>query len=92
MAQDAFPTLRELGRQEFSADILFFDPPYRFAPYGDLLDIVFRTNVAAREAVCIIEHHSKAEVPEEGPAYVLSRVVKQGDKRLSFYRKKEDSE
>jgi 16S rRNA (guanine966-N2)-methyltransferase len=83
--QDAFATLRHLGRQQFSADILFFDPPYRFTPHGDLLDIVFRMKIASGDAVCIIEHHAKAEVPESGEGYKCYRVIKQGDKRLSFF-------
>jgi 16S rRNA (guanine966-N2)-methyltransferase len=86
IAQDVFATLRQLGRQEVPADIVFFDPPYRFVPYGDLLDIMFRMNIASGDALCVIEHHAKAEVPEGGPGYRRFRVVKQGDTRLSFFR------
>ena len=83
--QDAFAALRHLGRQQFSAGIIFFDPPYRFTPYEDLLDITFGMKIASGDAICIIEHHAKAEVPQSGENYKCFRMVKQGDKRLSFF-------
>ncbi len=87
LPQEAFGALRQLGRQEFSADLLFFDPPYRFTPYRDLLDIVFRMGIASDDSLCIIEHHAKAGVPESGPGYSLLRTIRQSDKQLSFYRR-----
>jgi len=86
--QDAFPALRLLGRGDFSADIVFLDPPYEFEPYGDLLDIIFRRGIAGESSRCIVEHHSKAAIPEAGPGYERTRVVRQSDKCLSFYEKR----
>lgn len=85
--QDAFSALRLLGRKDFSADIAFFDPPYEFEPYGDLLDIIFRKGIAGESSRCILEHHSKAPVPEAGLGYRRTRTVRQSDKCLSFYEK-----
>jgi len=85
LRQEAFSSLRSLGREGFAADTVFLDPPYNFEPYADLLDIIFRTAIAREGSVCIIEHHAKAHVPEQGPGYSRFRIVAQSDKRLSFY-------
>jgi 16S rRNA (guanine(966)-N(2))-methyltransferase RsmD len=83
--RDIFTALRELGRQNFSSDIAFFDPPYRWEPYGDLLQLVFKTAAAGRDGLVILEHHAKAAVPGEADSFRRWRTVSQGDKRLSFY-------
>ena len=86
--QDAFSALRLLGREDFTADVVFLDPPYEFEPYDDLLDIIFRRGIAGESSRCIVEHHSKAPIPEAGPGYQRTRVVRQSDKCLSFYEKR----
>ncbi|MDR1728819.1 MAG: 16S rRNA (guanine(966)-N(2))-methyltransferase RsmD [Acidobacteriota bacterium] len=53
---DVFGALRALGRKGFQADIVFFDPPYDFEPYKDLLDIVFSRPLLAPSARVIVEH------------------------------------
>jgi 16S rRNA (guanine966-N2)-methyltransferase len=83
--RDAFWALRSLGRAAFTADIIFLDPPYDWEPYPDLLQILFRTGIARTGSQVIVEHHSKARVPESGELYRLARRVKQSDKCLSFY-------
>jgi 16S rRNA (guanine966-N2)-methyltransferase len=83
--RDAFPALRLLGREGFSANVSFLDPPYEWEPYGDLLDIIFRMGIARDESRCIIEHHSKATIPEAGQGYRRTRIVCQSDKCLSFF-------
>jgi 16S rRNA (guanine966-N2)-methyltransferase len=83
--QDAFMALRALARRQFRADIIFFDPPYNWKPYSDLLDIVFRKDLATGSSRVVIEHHRKADLPESAEEYVRSRVVKQGDHCLTFY-------
>jgi 16S rRNA (guanine(966)-N(2))-methyltransferase RsmD len=88
LEEDIFPCLRELGRRGFCADIVFMDPPYSWKPYADLLQLLFRTQVAGAETRVILEHHRKAKVPESGEAFHLVRTVSQGDKTLSFYQEK----
>jgi 16S rRNA (guanine(966)-N(2))-methyltransferase RsmD len=84
--EDVFGALRALGRKGFQADVIFFDPPYDFQPYKDLLEIVFSRGLAAPSARVIIEHrHKNSELPEEGQNYRRTRVARQGDKCLSFY-------
>jgi 16S rRNA (guanine966-N2)-methyltransferase len=85
LKKDAFASLRALARDGFKANIIFFDPPYDFEPYRDLLDIVFRKLLISKPSRVIIEHQRKAVLPEEGERYRRTRVVRQGDHCLSFY-------
>jgi 16S rRNA (guanine(966)-N(2))-methyltransferase RsmD len=83
--EDVFGALRSLGREGFQADVIFFDPPYGFQPYKDLLEIVFSRGLITQSAYVIIEHRRKAALPEDGQNYRRTRVVRQGDQCLSFY-------
>jgi 16S rRNA (guanine966-N2)-methyltransferase len=83
--QDVFMALRSLARQGFKANIVFFDPPYDWKPYLDLLEIVFKRELLLPSARVVIEHYRKAVLPETGDGYARSRVVRQGDHCLSFY-------
>lgn len=83
--QDVFMALRTLARRQFRADIVFFDPPYDWKPYRDLLDILFKKELVTGSSRVVIEHHRKADLPDTAEEYVRSRVVRQGDHCLSFY-------
>ena len=83
--QDAFMALRALAREGFKASIVFFDPPYDFKPYGDLLEITFTRGLLSQSARVVIEHHRKSLLPESGKGYNRLRVIRQGDHCLSFY-------
>jgi 16S rRNA (guanine(966)-N(2))-methyltransferase RsmD len=86
MSKEAFSALRALARGEFRPDFVFLDPPYNFEPYADLLDILFGTGLAGADCLVIIEHSSRAPVPDSGECFCRTRVVRQGDAALSFYR------
>jgi 16S rRNA (guanine966-N2)-methyltransferase len=97
--EDVFGAMRSLARQDFRANIAFFDPPYDFKPYRDLLEIAFNRNLVTQSAPVVIEHHRKADLPESGERYRRSRVIRQGDHVLSFFEgdgiqetKKQESE
>jgi 16S rRNA (guanine966-N2)-methyltransferase len=83
--QDAFMALRALARHQFRADIIFFDPPYDWKPYCDLLDIIFKKELVTGFSRVVIEHHRKADLPETADEYTRTRIVRQGDHCLSFY-------
>jgi 16S rRNA (guanine966-N2)-methyltransferase len=83
---DVFTALRSLARQGFKANIAFFDPPYHWKPYSDLLEIVFTRDLLSPPSLVMIEHHRKALLPEAGEGYARSRIVRQGDHCLSFYQ------
>ena len=83
--EDVFTALRFLARQGVRADIAFFDPPYDWMPYRDLLEIIFHRELLSQTGIAVIEHHRKASLPEAEEWYGRSRVVRQGDHCLSFY-------
>jgi 16S rRNA (guanine966-N2)-methyltransferase len=85
MQKDAFGALRMLGREGFKADIIYFDPPYDFEPYRDLLDIVYRKLLVRKSSRVLIEHQRKTVLPESGDGYRRTRIVRQGDQCLSIY-------
>jgi 16S rRNA (guanine(966)-N(2))-methyltransferase RsmD len=85
LREDVFPALRRLAREGFAPDTAYFDPPYDWKPYRDLLDLLFHPRMTA-SAVGVIEHLRKSPVPESGKRYTRFRTVVQGDKCLSFYR------
>ncbi len=85
LQRDIFTVLRELGRQGFKPAVVFFDPPYNWEPYRDLLGLVFGTGLVGRDGVAVVEHHAKSAVPEHVAGGSRVRTVVQGDKCLSFY-------
>ncbi len=85
LLQDVFTAMRFLARQEFKANIVFFDPPYSWKPYHDLLQITFTPGLLMQPSRVVIEHHRKAAIPESGIRYQRNRIVRQGDQCLSFY-------
>lgn len=83
---DVFTTLRSMARRGERADIIFFDPPYDWKHYDDLLKLAFSPGIASARTCVVIEHGRKAVLPESGEKYRRYRVLRQGDNCLSFYR------
>jgi len=84
--QDTFKALRSLARQGFQSDIIFFDPPYDWQPYSDLLKLVLKPELASRRTSAVMEHIRKSVLPDTGDGYHRYRLVRQGSSCLSFYR------
>lgn len=84
--EDVFTTLRSLVRRGFRADIVFFDPPYDWKYYTDLLNLAFNPGLVSSRACVVIEHGRKIALPESGDGYSRYRIVRQGDTCLSFYK------
>ncbi len=85
LQQDVFAALRALGRAGVSADLLFFDPPYEWQPYRDLLETLRSAALTGPGSLVAIEHHRKAAMPEAAGGFLLVRRVRQGDQCLSFF-------
>jgi 16S rRNA (guanine(966)-N(2))-methyltransferase RsmD len=75
------PVLLTIARHQ--ADIVFLDPPYELE----------REYVAALEALAeqppeltVVQHSVRLSMPEEKGVLQRTRVVKQGDNALSFFR------
>ena len=68
------------------ADIVFLDPPYpREAEYRAALDVIS----AKPPAWTIVQHSVRYTIPDEFESLVWTRVVKQGDNALSFFKPRE---
>ena len=62
-------------------DIIYFDPPYK----DDYLRTLGLVGSRLRDLL-IVEHHHKNKLPETIGNLERTRVLKQGDSALSFYR------
>jgi 16S rRNA (guanine966-N2)-methyltransferase len=85
LQRDIFMALRELARQRFRPDTVYFDPPYDWEPYRDLLSLTFSADMVQPQTLAIIEHRSKSQLPDQEGGGRRFRTVAQGDKGLSFY-------
>ncbi len=67
----------------YRAEIVFLDPPYDAElEYASLLALLGED----APALTIVQHSARLALPEEQGALRRTRVVKQGDNALSFYR------
>jgi len=60
-------------------DIVFFDPPYKE-------DYLKTLALLSNNSLVIAEHHHKTELPEAIGNLDRTRILKQGDSSLSFYK------
>ena len=80
-------TVGLLPRVTAPFDIIFFDPPYAH-DYGVALNYLGQNSkrLLTDDAIVIVEHHKKKELPAEIGTLHRYRGVRQGDSSLSFYR------
>jgi 16S rRNA (guanine966-N2)-methyltransferase len=83
--------LLRLASQNVRADILFADPPY--AEIGMCVKALERAtaleitgNLLGENSSIIIEHATRSALPETIGQFRRTRILKQGDSTLSFYR------
>lgn len=66
-------------------DLVFFDPPYD-SPYVDVIKVLSEApHLFSKNAVVIVEHYHKKDLPDQLGTMIRKRVLKQGDSSLSFY-------
>jgi 16S rRNA (guanine966-N2)-methyltransferase len=75
--------LRQAAADKTTWDIIFFDPPYK-DDYLKTLGLLGR--LLTDSGLVIVEHHHKNVLPETIGNLERSRVLKQGDSSLSFYK------
>jgi 16S rRNA (guanine(966)-N(2))-methyltransferase RsmD len=83
---EAADFLRQMSRRE-TWDVVFFDPPYA-ANYLQVLEL-FGANAAvllAEDGMLIVEHRHRNALPEKVGGIVRTRVLRQGDSALSFFK------
>lgn len=69
-------------------DIIFFDPPYStdYLPVLELLGSQTE-NLLVEDGLVVVEHDKRNSLPERIGLLQRTRVLKQGDSALSFYRR-----
>lgn len=97
LTADALGTLEKLAARHTPAippvDFVFLDPPY--AAHEDYACTVefLGSNAAAflaRDALIIFEHYHKFSLPEASGRLARTRLLKQGDAALSFFRRADE--
>jgi 16S rRNA (guanine(966)-N(2))-methyltransferase RsmD len=93
LAADARTALQKLSASHTSStppiDFVFVDPPYaNHADYDRTLAFLSSNsaNFLAPDALVIFEHHHKFHLPESSGRLARTRLLKQGDAALSFFR------
>ena len=86
--KEASRALRQLDAQAVRADYVFLDPPYRMhEEYEEALGFLSQSQMLHPSSVVIAEHDKRFDPGDGIGALVRTRVLKQGDAALSFYRK-----
>ena len=78
---------RQLSKLTKPWDIVFLDPPYA----SDYLKVLNKLGACqsvllSENGLIVVEHHHKNQLPEAFGLLTRSRVLKQGDSALSFYK------
>ena len=86
LPKDVSAALRDFARQDIHPDFVFLDPPYRLRnAYRETLEQLARLNLSQR-ALIIAEHEKTFDPGGEFGSLRRTRLLKQGDAALSFYR------
>ncbi len=84
--QDSVRALRLLDSANFTADIVFLDPPYEMEKaYKQSLQALSRSHTLKPESIVIAEHQKKFDPGEAFESLRRYRKLEQGDAALSFY-------
>lgn len=76
---------REAGRIGGEFELIFADPPFSGADYGEIIAAVVAQGLLARGGVLVVEHPAKAVLPEVSGPLRRYREAVYGGTVLSFY-------
>ncbi len=86
--KDAVRALRLLDAQAIRADSVFLDPPYRLhEAYEEVLGFLSQAEMLHPGSIVIAEHDKRFDPGDGIGALVRTRLLKQGDAAVSFYRR-----
>ena len=81
---------RSVARKFEPWDTVFYDPPYA-TNYADVLTLIgsHPTDLLQKNGLVIVEHHHKNNLSDSFGSIIRTRILKQGDSALSFYKQLE---
>ena len=86
LQQPALRGIASVASMGVQPGFIFLDPPYRMQEtYGETLDALAESDLSAR-ALVIAEHGKKFDPGEQFGTLRRTRLLRQGDSALSFYR------
>ena len=71
-------------------DIIFVDPPYQYKLMNEILELISKYNLLNTNGIIILEY-SFDKLNEDIQGYCLLKYKKYGDKYISIYQKKIDT-
>lgn len=74
-----------LARVPGNFDLVFVDPPYRYPDYQDILKALQDYERLAPQAVVVVEHEAKVQLPEMVGTLQRTREARYGQTTLAFY-------
>ncbi|MGC2390166.1 MAG: RsmD family RNA methyltransferase, partial [Candidatus Acidiferrum sp.] len=91
LTADAHTALQKLAARHTPPtpgfDYIYVDPPYAdHVDYARTLEFLATANFLAPDALVIFEHHHKFHLPDQSGQLRRTRLIKQGDATLSFFR------
>ena len=87
LAHNAIAAIERLDAGSARVDLVFIDPPYADSEaYDSVLDLLGDSDLVTHSGLVIFEHHHKRQLPACVGQLERTRILKQGDSALSFYR------
>ena len=86
---DALTSIATLEKESVPPfDFIFLDPPYaNQSEYKETLRAIDESRLVHDSTLIIAEHHKSFELPASLTRFERSRILRQGDAALSFYRR-----
>lgn len=72
-----------LGRQSHSFDVIFMDPPYDYANYRAIIQVIIQKKLIKENGLLVVEH-DRSQNFEDMPAF--SEMRKYGKVHFSFFQ------
>lgn len=87
LRDDASRAVKRLQKENFAADVVFLDPPYRMRDsYEETFAALAGSTLLRAKSLVIAEHEKKFDPGDEFGRLRRVRKLAQGDAVLSFYR------
>jgi 16S rRNA (guanine966-N2)-methyltransferase len=84
--QDAAIAISALAERGHCFDVVYLDPPYESDLYLPLIERIEAGGLLADGGVLVAEHFHKRALPERIGRLLVTREVRVGDHRLTFYQ------